>query len=255
MNYKSFGLRNTRYSDRKYYILRYIIKAALSVWRKDLSEMELKLLFVIFIARVSTRATIETEFVEVEGGRHLLNEVLSDDDVEDEDFLDGIDEDLDYFYTYEAIKNLQMMTPKPDNGTNATIDMAEKFFLNFLTEEDYEGEEDYSYEYEDDAMDDLAGSEAKDTDSYDYTELDEIDHDDFIYFDTLDDFEGQNSGDSLESRDTILMLILAAVVSLVLVSLLLLYLRSRRHQSETDCRAQEEETQGVDNDNLLREIV
>ena len=216
--------------------------------------MELKkLLLVIFIARVSTRATIDTEFVGEEEDQHLLNEVLSDDDVEDEDFLDGIDEDLDYFYTYEAIKNLQMMTPKPDNGTNATIDMAEKFFLNFLTEEEYE--EDYSYEYEDDAIDDLVGSEAKDSDSYDHTELDEIDHDDFIYFDTLDDFEGQSSGDSLVSRDTILMLILAAVVVLVLVFLLLLYLRSRRHQSETDCRAQEEETQGVSNDNLLREIV
>ena len=217
--------------------------------------MELKLLLVIFIFRVSTRATIETEIVEEKEDQHLMNEALYNDDVQNEDFLDGIDGDLDYFYTYEAIKNLQMMMPKADKESNATVDMAEKFFLNFLTEDEYEEE----YEYEDAVMDELAGSEVTDSDSYSYTELDEIDHDDFLYFDTLEDFVGQSSAGSPLSRDTILMLILAAVVVLVLVFLLLLllllYLRSRRQQSETGSQAEEEETQVVGDDNLLREIV
>ena len=219
--------------------------------------MELKLpLLVLFITRVSSQETVETEIVE-ENDLHLLNEALYNDYVEDEDFLDDIDEDLDYFYTYEALKNLQTVIPKPANTSKANVDMAEKFFLNFLTEDEYEEEEeDYSYEYED-TMEDLEESEAKDSDSYNYTELDEIDHDDFVYFDTLEDFVGQSSAGSAMSRDIVLMLILAAVVVVVMVSLLLLlFLRSRRQQSETDrgSRGEEEETQ-VCADNLLKEIV
>ena len=223
--------------------------------------MELKLLLVIFISRVSTRAMTETGILEEED-QHLRNEALYNDDSEDEDFLNGIDEDLDYFYTYEAIKSLQTMIPKQGNGSNVTtVDMAEKFFLNFLTEEDYDEEEgDYTYEYEDDAMDDLSGSEAKDLDSYNYTELDEIDHDDFLYFDTLEDFVEQTAeAGSPVSRDTILILILVAVVVSVLVFLLLLHLWSRRQQSATESdkgsQAEEEKTQAVGNDSLLREIV
>ena len=221
--------------------------------------MELKLLLVIFISRVSTRAMTEIGILEEED-QHLRNEALYNDDSEDEDFLNGIDEDLDYFYTYEAIKSLQTMIPKQGNGSNVTtVDMAEKFFLNFLTEEDYDEEEgDYTYEYEDDAMDDLSGSEAKDLDSYNYTELDEIDHDDFLYFDPLEDFEGQTVAAGFPvSRDTILILV--AVVVSVLVFLLLLHLWSRRQpsatESDTGSQAAEEKTQAVGNDSLLREIV
>ena len=221
--------------------------------------MELKLLLVIFISRVSTRAMTEIGILEEED-QHLRNEALYNDDSEDEDFLNGIDEDLDYFYTYEAIKSLQTMIPKQGNGSNVTtVDMAEKFFLNFLTEEDYDEEEgDYTYEYEDDAMDDLSGSEAKDLDSYNYTELDEIDHDDFLYFDPLEDFEGQTVAAGFPvSRDTILILV--AVVVSVLVFLLLLHLWSRRQpsatESDTGSQAEEEKTQAVGNDSLLREIV
>ena len=223
--------------------------------------MELKLLLVIFISRVSTRAMTEIGILEEED-QHLRNEALYNDDSEDEDFLNGIDEDLDYFYTYEAIKSLQTMIPKQGNGSNVTtVDMAEKFFLNFLTEEDYDEEEgDYTYEYEDDAMDDLSGSEAKDLDSYNYTELDEIDHDDFLYFGTLEDFVEQTAeAGSPVSRDTILILILVAVVVSVLVFLLLLHLWSRRQpsatESDTGSQAAEEKTQAVGNDSLLREIV
>ena len=221
--------------------------------------MELKLLLVIFISRVSTRAMTETGILEEED-QHLRNEALYNDDSEDEDFLNGIDEDLDYFYTYEAIKSLQTMIPKQGNGSNVTtVDMAEKFFLNFLTEEDYDEEEgDYTYEYEDDAMDDLSGSEAKDLDSYNYTELDEIDHDDFLYFGTQEDFVEQTAeAGSPVSRDTILILV--AVVVSVLVFLLLLHLWSRRQpsatESDTGSQAAEEKTQAVGNDSLLREIV
>ena len=223
--------------------------------------MELKLLLVIFISRVSTRAMTEIGILEEED-QDLRNEALYNDDSEDEDFLNGIDEDLDYFYTYEAIKSLQTMIPKQGNGSNVTtVDMAEKFFLNFLTEEDYDEEEgDYTYEYEDDAMDDLSGSEAKDLDSYNYTELDEIDHDDFLYFGTLEDFVEQTAeAGSPVSRDTILILILVAVVVSVLVFLLLLHLWSRRQpsatESDTGSQAAEEKTQAVGNDSLLREIV
>ena len=215
--------------------------------------MELKLLLLgLFISSVSSsQAKVETETVE-ENDQDLRNEALYNDDAEDEGFLDDIDEDLDYFYTYEAIKNLQTMIPKLANGSDADVDMAEKFFLNFLTEDDYEEEEDYSYEYED-ATDDLTGSEVIDLD---YTELDDIDHDDFLYFDTLEDFVGQRSAGSAVSRDTVLMLILAAVVVVVLVFLLLLlFLRSRRHQSETSrgSPAEEEVTQ-AGSENLLKEI-
>ena len=212
--------------------------------------MELKLqLLVLFLTRVYSLAAAETEIVE-ENDQHLMDEALYNDD---EDFLDDIDEDLDYFYTYEALKNLQTMIPKPANGSNANVDMAEKFFLNFLTEEEYEEGEDYSYEYED-ATDDLVESEAKDSDFYNYTELDEIDHDDFVYFDTLEDFIGQSSAGSAP-RDTVLMLILAAVVVVVMVFLLLLlFLRSRQSETDRSSRGEEEETQ-VGVDNLLKEIV
>lgn len=213
--------------------------------------MELKLVLLgLFISSVSSsQATVETETVE-ENDQDLRNEALYNDDAEDEGFLDDIDEDLDYFYTYEAIKNLQTMIPKLANGSDADVDMAEKFFLNFLTEDDYEEEEDYIYEYED-ATDDLTGSEVIDLD---YTELDDIDHDDFLYFDTLEDFVGQRSAGSAVSRDTVLMLILAAVVVVVLVFLLLLlFLRSRRHQTGRGSPAEEEETQ-AGSENLLKEI-
>ena len=206
--------------------------------------MELKLLLLIIFISKSTQRTVETENVE-ENDQPLYN---------DDDFLDDIDEDLDYFYTYEAIKNLQTVISKPADGSNTTVDLAERFFLNFLTEDEYEEEDYEDYEYED-AMDDLAGSESSDTDTYNYTELDQIEQDDFVYFGTLEDFVGQSSRGSGVSRDTVLMVTLAAVLVLVLVFLLLLfYLRSRRQDCETGVRPEQEEIQ-VGGDDLLKETV
>ena len=166
----------------------------------------------------------------------------NDADEDEEDFLD-IDDDLDYFYTYEAIKRLEDLTPR-QNGSNATIDLAEKFFLNFETEY-----EDYSYE-------DYEGYEQstdKPQTNTDYIELDEIEHDDFVYFtlDTMEDTVGQ----SRDSRDIILIIVLLGVTVLGAVFLLVIcLLKSRRQPGELSTGNKQEEKQ-IKKDSLLAEAV
>jgi len=211
--------------------------------------MDIKFCLLIFLIEVSTQATVLEN--ELQGGdsNHPINEVLDMDGYEDEeDFLDDIDEDIDYFYTYEAIKNLENIIQNQDPDSNRTIDMAEKFFMNFEMNED-EYDEEYSYDdYDYEISHEKILEESDDTNS-DYIELDEIDHDDFEYF-TLDTIE-DNKSESL-NRDTIMLIIVLVVVMLVLVVMLAVYLSiSCRKHPETI----EEEKEQIDNDNLLAEVV
>ena len=207
--------------------------------------MDLKLCLLIFISKLSTQAKLAENPISRKSDEPPMTKVFAnynDADEDEEDFLD-IDDDLDYFYTYEAIKRLEDLTPR-QNDSNATIDLAEKFFLNFETEY-----EDYSYEdYEDNEQ-----STDKPQTNTDYIELDEIEHDDFVYFtlDTMEDTVGQ----SRDSRDIILIIVLLGVTVLGAVFLLVIcLLKSRRQPGELSTGNKQEEKQ-IKKDSLLAEAV
>ena len=187
---------------------------------------------------------------------------LTETGEDEEDFLD-VEEDLDYFYTYEAIKKLEKMIPKENNDTT---DLAEKFFLNFQSEVDEYDEEDYSYddyEYEESTDRILAQSEDVDTD---YIELDENGRDDFIFFtlDTMDVLARQSTEGPL-GRDTVLVIVVLAGVLVGLALLLSVHLlKSPTRQGgdvevgdegEQDVEDGEKKEQEVDKDSLFAETV
>ena len=187
---------------------------------------------------------------------------LTETGEDEEDFLD-VEEDLDYFYTYEAIKKLEKMIPKENNDTT---DLAEKFFLNFQTEVDEYDEEDYSYddyEYEESTDRILAQSEDVDTD---YIELDENGRDDFIFFtlDTMDELARQSTEGPL-GRDKVLVIVVLAGVLVGLALLLSVHLLKSPTRQGGDVEVGDEGEQGVedgekkeqevDKDSLLAETV
>ena len=212
--------------------------------------MDLKLCLLVIIFQFSSQAKLPENQVSKKSDEPLVNTVFSDDsdgDEDDEDFLD-IDEDLDYFYTYEAIKRLENLTARK-NDSNTTIDLAEQFFLNFQTEYD-----DYSYEDYDDY--DKSTERTQTPADTDYIELDEIEHDDFVYFtlDSMEDTVGQSSGGKTH-RDMILMIVLLVLLMLGSFFLVAICLRKSRGQDgELSVRTEQEE-EDVKKNSLLAEPV
>ena len=227
--------------------------------------MELKFWVLVFIFKVSSQDKALENDMSMKSGDQSKNDAdyaLTETGEDEEDFLD-VEEDLDYFYTYEAIKKLEKMIPKENNDTT---DLAEKFFLNFQSEVDEYDEEDYSYddyEYEGSTDRILAQSEDVDTD---YIELDENGRDDFIFFtlDTMDELARQ-SREGPVGRDTVLVIVVLAGVLVGLVLLLSVHLlKSPTRQGgdvevgdegEQDVEDGEKKEQEVDKDSLLAETV
>ena len=227
--------------------------------------MELKFWVLVFIFKVSSQDKALENDMSMKSGDQSKNDAdyaLTETGEDEEDFLD-VEEDLDYFYTYEAIKKLEKMIPKENNDTT---DLAEKFFLNFQTEVDEYDEEDYSYddyEYEESTDRILAQSEDVDTD---YIELDETGRDDFIFFtlDTMDELARQSTEGPL-GRDTVLVIVVLAGVLVGLALLLSVHLlKSPTRQGgdvevgdegEQDVEDGETKEQEVDKDSLLAETV
>ena len=224
--------------------------------------MELKFWVLVFIFKVSSQDMALENDMSMKSGDQSKNDAdyaLTETGEDEEDFLD-VEEDLDYFYTYEAIKKLEKMIPKENNDTT---DLAEKFFLNFQTEVDEYDEEDYSYddyEYEESTDRILAQSEDVDTD---YIELDENGRDDFIFF-TLDTIDELTAVGPL-GRDKVLVIVVLAGVLVGLALLLSVHLlKSPTRQGgdvevgdegEQDVEDGEKKEQEVDKDSLLAETV
>ena len=212
--------------------------------------MDLKLCILIIIFEFSSQAQLPENQVFKKSDEPLVNTVFydcSDGDEDDEDFLD-IDEDLDYFYTYEAIKRLENLTPRK-NDSNTTIDLAEQFFLNFETEYDDNAYDDYE-DY------DKSTERTQTQADTDYIELDEIKHDEFVYFtlDAMEDTVDQSSGRKTH-RDMILMTVLLVLLMLgSFVLLAICLLKSRGQDGELSVRTKQEE-EDVKRNSLLSEPV